>query len=226
MLAVSAALASRMTNLGLNAGKIRVRPNGVDLDMFRPLDRSEARAQLDCTGFTLLSVGNLIELKGHHLIILALAELPDVTLLVAGDGPEASALRQLAESLGVEARVRFLGLVPQVELPGYYSASDCLVLASSNEGTPNVLLEAMACGTPVVATAVGGIPEIVTCPECGVLVRSRSASGIVEGIRTLRAAYPDRDNTRAYAERFDWKGTVTFVAKRLQEAADEGAARE
>jgi glycosyltransferase involved in cell wall biosynthesis len=92
-------------------------------------------------------------------------------------------------------------------LRDYYAASDVLVLASSREGWANVLLEAMACGTPVVASPVDGTPEVVAQPAAGVLMADRSAASVVAGVRTLETAMPQRVATRAYAEQFDWDAT-------------------
>jgi glycosyltransferase involved in cell wall biosynthesis len=205
--AVSRALGDEMIRLGLPAGRLRVLRNGVDLDLFHPQPREATRARLGFEGVTALSVGNLVELKGHHLAIEAMAEIADTHLVVIGAGPEERRLRALAARLGLEARVRFVGVLPQRELSAYYGAADLLVLASSREGWPNVLLEAMACGTPVVATRVGGIPEVVSAPEAGLLVEARSAEALRAGIRRLLAASPERAATRRYAERFDWSAT-------------------
>jgi glycosyltransferase involved in cell wall biosynthesis len=118
-------------------------------------------------------------------------------------------LKGLAVSLRVERRVRFLPAVPQSELVKIYNAAEVLVLASSREGMPNVVLEALACGTPVVATAVGGVPEIVRGPDAGVLVKQRDAEGIAGGVRQLLADYPPPGATRRYAESFSWDTTVS-----------------
>jgi glycosyltransferase involved in cell wall biosynthesis len=154
LITVCAALRERLIEVGVAGEKITVLRNGVDLQRFTPVDRQAARNALGLSGPMLLSVGNLIELKGHHLIIEALRELPDHQLLIIGSGPERQALEKLAVRLGVEQRTRFVGLVPQAELRNYYGAADALILASSREGWANVLLEAMACGTPVVATRI------------------------------------------------------------------------
>ena len=135
-------------------------------------------------------------------MIEALASLPDVTLMIAGSGPDHAALARQAERLGVHTRVRFLGQLAHHELPAVYGASDALVLASSAEGWANVLLESMACGTPVVATDVGGSREVVDAPEAGVLVTQRDVRHIADAMRSLLAALPDRAATRRYAERF------------------------
>ena len=112
------------------------------------------------------------------------------------------------ERLGLVARVRFLGSVPQAELCSYYNAADALVLASSREGMPNVVLEAMACGTPVVATPVGGVPELITAPEAGELMRERSPDALVRAWTTLQARKPDRAATRKFAERLGWQSVI------------------
>jgi glycosyltransferase involved in cell wall biosynthesis len=134
--------------------------------------------------------------------------LPGVTLAIAGGGPERDNLLALARRLGVADRVHLLGVVPHHELPRLYGAADALVLASSREGWANVLLEAMACGTPVVASRIWGTPEVVARPEAGVLMSERSAAGVVEGVMALRAALPERDATRRYAEQFSWDDTT------------------
>jgi glycosyltransferase involved in cell wall biosynthesis len=153
-------------------------------------------------------VGSLIERKGHDLVIRALEHLPKVTLLIAGQGPEKAALARLAAAVGVASRVRFLGSIPHERLREIYSAADALVLASSREGWPNVLLESMACGTPVIASNVWGAPEIIKAPEAGVLLQDRTASAIVSAARALLAALPPREATRAYAQRFSWQETT------------------
>jgi glycosyltransferase involved in cell wall biosynthesis len=208
LITVCQALKDTLAGMGVPGERVTVLRNGVDLDLFRPVDRAAARQALGLTRRTLVSVGLLIERKGHHHIIRALAQLPDFDLLIAGDGPERRALERLAKDQGVAGRVRFLGSVKQDALREIYNAADALVLASSREGWANVLLESMACGTPVVASAVWGTPEVVARPEAGVLMRSLDPEGIVEGVGRLFAAYPDHAATRRYAEGFDWDATT------------------
>jgi len=202
------ALKDEMVQLGVAADKITPLRNGVDLQRFQPMDRAAARATLGLERFTLLSVGLLDPRKAHDLIIKALPSLPDVDLLIAGTGPEKKNLEQLAQELGVADRVTLLGPVPQTELKTYYNAADALVLASSREGWANVLLEAMACGTPVVASNVWGTPEVVAAPEAGELMPERTPQGLVTALSKLRANYPDHAATRRYAERFSWDPTT------------------
>jgi glycosyltransferase involved in cell wall biosynthesis len=208
MITVCSYLKDEMVRLGADPARITPLRNGVDLQRFAPLDRASARAALGIDGFTLLSVGRLNEHKGHHIIVKALTRLPGVNLLIAGDGPDRDKLEALALELGVADRVRLLGPVPQTELRTYYGAADLLVLASSREGWANVLLESMACGTPVVATSICGTPEVVTAPEAGRLMPERTPESLIEAVNLLRAQEPDRAATRRYAERFSWDQTT------------------
>lgn len=219
---VCQALKDALIAVGAAAEKVRVILNGVDLDLFRPVDRAEARRRLGVDGTVLLSVGHLTARKGHHLAVAALPRLPEATLVIAGDGWMEGRLRRLAESLGVGDRVRFLGHVDQERLRDVYGAADALVLASSREGIANVLLESMACGTPVVATAVWGTPEVIDVPAAGVLMRDRSAESVVEGVRRLLARYPDRAATRGHACRFRWEQTSREHLAALHEAVEDG----
>lgn len=212
-LAVCNALRLKMLAVGVAESSIRVLRNGVDLSLFRPLERDRLRQQWQVQGSLLISVGNLIELKGHDLILKALTKLPDYQLFIVGDGEWDSKLKNLAEQLGVLDRVRFLGKLTQQQLAEIYNCADVLVLASSREGWANVLLEAMACGTPVVATDVGGTAEVVRSPEAGVLCRDRGPQSIAEAVKQLLSNYPDRVKTRLYAERFSWDETTAAQLK-------------
>ena len=209
LIAVSAALAEGLSALGAPREKITVLRNGVDLDTFRPpADRAAARAALGVAGPTLLSVGHLIERKRHHLVIEALALLPQHRLLIVGEGPERQALAGRAAALGVADRVTFTGSVPHADLPRFYGAADALVLASSREGWANVLLEAMACGTPVVATDAWGSREAVAAPEAGIVIAEASGAAIAEAVQRLPRTAPCRKATARYAAGFGWEATT------------------
>ncbi len=206
LVAVSTDLGERLVGLGADPARVRVLRNGVELGLFHPpADRAAARRALGLHGPTLLSVGHLIERKGHGRVIAALARLPDATsLLVVGAGPLDGALHALVERLGLGARVRFLGLLPPASLPAVYGAVDALVLASSREGWANVLLEAMACGTPAVASPIPGNIEVVREPAAGLVAAANTAESLADAVTRLLAAPPRREDTRAYAERFGW----------------------
>ena len=222
MTVVCQALKDELVRLGVPAARMRVVLHGVDLHLFQPpADRAALRDSLGMTGPTLISVGHLIDRKGHDFAIRAMPDLPDHTLLIVGDGPREAALRQLARGLELGERVRFLGHVDQARLPALMGTADVLVNCSDREGIANVLIEAMACGTPVAATAVWGSPEAVTTPDAGVLLRERSAAALVDGLRVLQAAPPDRAATRRHAETFTWERTA---AEHLQAIRDTLAA--
>jgi glycosyltransferase involved in cell wall biosynthesis len=208
LITVCDALQQPLLDMGIDAAKITTLRNGVDLDLFRPLDRDHARRRWAAAGRVIISVGWLIERKGHHLIIDAMKSLPNTTLLIAGTGPWRGSLERQIAATGLSERVRLLGGVAHEDLPSLYSAADALVLASSREGWANVLLEAMACGTPVVATDFWGTGEVVRDPAAGVLIKERSTGALADGVRALFARLPAREATRAYAERFSWNATT------------------
>jgi teichuronic acid biosynthesis glycosyltransferase TuaC len=208
LIAVSAALKTALMELGAAPERVEVLRNGVDTALFHPIDRAAARSELGLSRPTLISVGLLVERKGHHRVIEAMRLLPDHDLLILGEGGERARLEGLIASHGLGNRVRLLGSRPHAELPLFYSAADALVLASSREGWANVLLEAMACGTPVVASPIPGNPEVVRNPDAGVIAPENSPDGIAAGVRSLFAAPRDRAATRAYAERFGWAATT------------------
>jgi glycosyltransferase involved in cell wall biosynthesis len=208
LITVCDALRDSLVRLGVSAERIEVLRNGVDLDLFRPIERVQARVRLGISRRTLGSVGHLIERKGHHHVIQALVEMPDTDLIIIGNGPERRSLETLASQLGVHNRVRFLGSIDQIQLREVYNVLDALVLASSREGWANVLLEAMACGTPVVASPVWGTPEVVTEPEAGVLMPTIDAAGVVAAVKRLFETPPERSATRRFAEGFDWASTT------------------
>ena len=221
---VSQGLKKRMVELGAAAEKIHVLRNGVDLTLFQPVDRVRIRAELGWQGKVLLSVGNLLELKGHHLVIDAMRDLVEYRLVIIGSGKEEEKLRRQCHAANVADRVEFIGSLAQNKLKTYYGAADALILASSREGWANVLLESMACGTPVIATRVGGNPEVVSCADAGILLPERSAQSIAEGVCKLFSSYPDRNSTRRYAEQFDWRETSVLQMKlfeRILSGSDE-----
>lgn len=208
---VCAALMTSLAALGAAQEKLHVMRNGVDLDRFKPVERNAARERVGVPGGKkmLLSVGYLIERKGHDIAVKALAKLPeDVVLVIAGSGPDRDSLERLAKTLGVHNRVTFARQVANEDLKWWYSAADALVLCSSREGWANVLLEAMACGTPAIATDIWGTPEVISSPEAGRLMKARSAEALVDAWNDLSSNFPGTAEVRAYAERFNWNATT------------------
>ena len=161
------------------AERVDVVPAGVDLDLFRPIDQSKARQELGLTeSKIILSVGRVEPLKGGDILISAVSKLDDISdtrlLIVGGDpgsDPELQKLMELAATLGVADSVTFTGAVEQTELPKYYSAADVFVMPSYYESFGLAALEAMACGTPIVASsAAGGPKSFVDEDETGYLI--------------------------------------------------------
>ncbi len=225
---VSEALVDVLKHWGVPSHKLHVVRNGVDLARFAVTDRRAAREALGLDGHRplLLSVGNLLALKGHALLIQALHELrddwPAVQLVIAGEGPERDALTALIGSLGLQDRVRLLGSVANADLARWYAAADLFLLPSSREGLPNALLEALACGTPAIATAVGGIPEVLgSAPEAGELLQERSAPAIAAALRRWLPRPPARAQARAVAEKFSWDASAAQLADVMQSARKE-----
>jgi glycosyltransferase involved in cell wall biosynthesis len=210
LIAVSEGLKQGLVALGAPADKVTVLRNGVDLDTFHlPASRAALRTELGLDDAPLLlSVGHLIERKGHHLVIQALRKLPGHRLVIVGEGPDRAALLAEAARQGVMNRMTLAGAQPHARLPMFYGAADVMVLASSREGWANVLLEAMACGTPVVASPAWGSREAVRAPEAGLVIDETTPEAIAAGVRRLLSDPPRRDATRAYAEGFGWGDTT------------------
>lgn len=162
-------------------GKIHTVPNGVDLERF-PC-RTTWRSAQDRTPFRVLMVGALTPNKNQRLAIEALVGLPDAVLTLVGDGPEREALESLARRLGVSERVRWMG--QQADPSPFYREADVCLLLSQHEAAPFVLLESMASGTPVVATPVGGVPEVLMDGQHGVLLADARADVLISVLRQL-----------------------------------------
>jgi glycosyltransferase involved in cell wall biosynthesis len=223
LVGVSSALRDRLIELGADPARAVVLRNGVDTAAFHPVDRDAARAALGLTRPTLVSVGGLVERKGHHRTIEAMLELPEFDLMIVGEGPERAALEAQISRLGLAGRVRLLGAHPHARLPQFYGAADAMVLASSREGWANVLLESMACGTPVVASNIPGNPEVVREPAAGLVVENNTPAGIAAGVRRLFADPPARAATREYAERFGWDETSAGQLAMFRRVLGQGA---
>jgi glycosyltransferase involved in cell wall biosynthesis len=146
-------------------------------------------------------------------------------LLIAGNGPEEATSRRWPKQCGVSERVRFLGALTQPELREHYGAVDALVLASSREGWANVLLESMACGTPVIASDVGGTAEVGRLPDAGVLMTERTPAALARAARQLFADYPAAGATRRYAERFSWDETTSAQLALFERIIEERGSR-
>jgi len=213
---VSAALKAALVAFGADERKLHVIRNGVNLARFAPRDRAVARRRVGVDGFVVLTVGKLDENKGHHLVVDALSHCPGATHLIVGEGPWRDGLARRAASAGIGGRVRLLGAVGHDELPDYYAAADVLVLASAREGMPNVVLEALACGLPVIATDVGGVAEILQGAPACTLLAERSSEAVARALAAVAAASSDRDAVRRHAERFGWEAVASAQLEVLE----------
>ena len=221
VIAVSEALRDEMVKLGLPREKIRVVGNGVDLERFKPVDRCEARRQLGLSedGQLIVSVGAMIPSKGHHLLIRAFREVaaryPGLALYIVGEGASRRELETLVGETDLQERVHVVGARPNEELYLWFSAADVSCLASSREGWPNVVLESLACGTPVVATPVGGVPEILVSPDLGVLV-DPDVQALVAGLELALQKNWDRAALVRYAQKRTWEIVAAEVEDYLR----------
>ena len=220
MLAVSAAMKADMVAMGLPADRIRVHHTGVDQDRFHPVDRAAAKGALGVAGPLVVSVGALIPRKGHDIVIDAVAALPGVTLLIAGQGPARATLEAQIARLGIANRVRLLGAVPHAEIPKLIAAADVSALASESEGLANAWVESLACGTPIVITDAGGAHDVVTSPEAG-RVTIGDPLAFAAAIGALLADPPAPETTRATVASFTWEANTAALYEHLATLAAE-----
>lgn len=222
VIAVSEALAREMRRIGMPAKKIHVLRNGVDLEFFSPGDAQTSAL----TGPEFLCVGALKMAKGQDVAIRFVAELPDARLAIVGTGPDENGLRKLAEELGASRRIEFVGRLDPEALRERYRRADALILMSEREGMPNVVLESLACGTPVLASRVGGIGELVDDGDAGELTDDRSAEALIRAWQRLRERGIDRHAVRRHAERFSWRDTIAGLDRLLRECAVGNSAKQ
>ncbi|MGB8988577.1 MAG: glycosyltransferase family 4 protein [Candidatus Sulfotelmatobacter sp.] len=220
VICVSAALKNIVSGLKIPTDKVVVIPNGVDLDCFHPIDQANARRILGMPldAEVVVDVGQLISRKGHHFLIQAVAHLcakfPHLQLFIIGEGSSEKSLQQRISALGLERHVSLIGGVKNDELFRWYSAADVTCLASAREGFPCVLLESLACGTPVVATAIEGTSELVSSPDFGLLVQQDPLS-ISEGLeRALQIDWVKTALAR-HARSFTWQQTAAAIEETL-----------
>jgi len=206
IIAVSPQLKRALVDLGISADKVVVLRNGVDLEIFKPHDRRAARDTLGLAHRTTIAcVGNLKAEKGFTLAIDCVRHLADTQLLIVGEGAERMNLEAAARRAGVADRVIFRPSLPQERLQHVYSSADVLLLTSTREGWPNVLLEALACGTPIAAVDVGAVGEIVTGPAFGRIAKDRDPAALARVAHDLIQSPPSRERLREHAALFDWR---------------------
>jgi glycosyltransferase involved in cell wall biosynthesis len=202
---------------GILGRTVHAVPKGVDSELFRP-DGPNRRAELGLADrHVVLSVGRFVPIKNMALLVAAAAHLrqadPMIHVLLVGEGPEAEALRHLVARLGLTDAVTFAGYVAQEDMGQYYRAADVFALASDFDNSPNVVLEAMACGLPVVATDVGGVSEYVMAGRGGALVDRGDACMLARVLGSWSSDDGRRSNAGAFnrqrvLESFSWRASA------------------
>lgn len=221
IITVSNNLRRDLIAMGGEEKKITTLRNGVDLERFYETGRNEMRTEWGtewAKGPILLFAGWLIPRKRLDIVLEVTARVSALKTVIVGDGPLRALLEKQCNDLGITDRVRFVGQKTPAEMPTYFSAADLLLLPSDREGWANVLLEAMACGTPVVTRAIGGAPDLVTKTCAGRVVDSASPDALSSAVRDLLENRPSRADTRAFAEKFDW-GTTSEGQNLIFDAA-------
>ncbi len=224
VVAVSRSLKAKLTALGIEPAKIGYMPNGVDTGLFRPMDKVECRHRLSLTTHSrhVLCIANLVPVKGVRYLIEAFLNLPgDICLDIIGDGPLRRDLEALSVSLNIKERVCFHGRKPHDEIPLWMNAADAYCLPSLNEGCPNVLLEAMACGVPVVAARVGGVTDLVTRGEQGLVVEPGDPGALTKALRDVCGWKVDRDSLAKTVEAMSWRENGHLLFENLVQAANQ-----
>ncbi len=201
IIAVSRALQNRLLELGAAAERLEFLPNGYSTELF------DLREHPDRDPHLVVFLGRLSEIKRVDLLIRAIRHCrEEIRLAIAGDGPDRGRLEALVDHLRLRGRVQFLGVVPRDEVPAFLSRAALLCLVSRREGWPTVIFESLACGTPVLATEVGGIPEALCRADYGELVPVDVKPA--ELARRIQAALSKKWNAealRSYARGFSWE---------------------
>ena len=220
-------LRQKVLHMGIQEHKVTVIPNGLDLNRFRIMDKNEARRHLGIRGDGpfLLFVGSLDQVKGGHYLIEALKEMVENLenlphLLMVGDGPLQEALLLQANQLGIANRISFVGKRPHNEIPLWMNATDVFCLPSIREGRPNVLMEALACGTPAVASNVGSVPEIIQ-KENGRIARVADPKNICCQLLACLKQRWDRKAIRKTVGNFSWEDCADLYMLAYQQAVSE-----
>ena len=219
VIVVSEALKQVSMKLGIDEKKIRVIPNGVDPEKFFDVIQEDARKKIGFdqdTNNLILAVCHLTANKGLDVLLHALAQLHEkasgltCSLFIVGEGLERERLEHLASGLGLTSYVRFCGAVPHEQLVWFYNAADVSCLLSEREGWPNVIVESLACGTPVIATPVGGIPEILTNPKVGILVE-RNSEAVSHALQVSLERVWSKADIVEHAANFQWSRAAEAI---------------
>jgi len=192
IVAVSNVLKDKIVSFGIESEKVQVIPNGINEDSFRPMSRQECRNKLalPIDKKIVLFIGSLEEVKGVGCLLDAFSQLNkkyhgELCLVMVGQGSLEKQINSEIKNLGLDKVVTLTGGVLHDEIPLWLNACDVFCLPSIREGMPNVILEALACKKPVVATRVGGIPEIISSEEYGKLVPPNDPDALANAIQRV-----------------------------------------
>lgn len=222
VISVSNALKKRMVEIGVPESKIFVNPNGVNTALFFPMSKDDCRKKLklNLNSKIILFVGNLVSVKGINYLIEAFNKLDhkgaDLKLLIVGSGGLKTSLEEQVVKSGIKEKVLFCGKKDHEEIPIYINACDVFCLPSINEGCPNVVLEALACGKPVVASRVGGIPDMVTSDKFGVLVEPQDSVALAEGLKKALLIEWDKEFTRKGHSSLSWALSTKSLFEQIE----------
>ncbi|AKB34393.1 glycosyl transferase, group 1 [Methanosarcina siciliae HI350] len=200
-----------------------VLPNGYREDIFYPIDLYESRKSLNLPADkkVILSVGNLEEVKGHKYLIEAMShivkERKDVICFIIGVGELEHKLNKQIISTGLQDYVKLLGGKPHSDIPLWMNACDIFVLPSLNEGNPTVMFECLGCGKPFVGTKVGGVPEIITSEDHGLLVEPGNTRDLSDKIEIALNKNWDEGKIVIYAEKYRWKNISSQIVNLYSE---------
>ena len=222
----SGELARLLGDAGLPQERLHPIYNGVDLEQFRPGDRAKARRDLalPVDAPVILFVGNFFEIKNPLILPVTLARLPAAAfkappiLVMVGGGPLEQEIRRLSERHSLKERVILAGRMDAPGVARYMQAADVLCLPSRNEGVPNVILEAFACGLPVVASRVGGIPEVHPGGRFGRLVDNADPDAFANALRETLASPRSPEQLRQHALQFTWQRAADAYHELLLQA--------
>lgn len=217
VISVSSGLAEAAIKLGVDPARVIVSPNGVDAENFNIKNKNTSRKNLGLpeNKRLLVTVAHLGHRKGHHEVIRALADLPEDVYLTLVGGPAQGGTRETiieeSKKYGVEQRVILAGSQPFDKVAQYFSAADASVLASYREGCPNAVLESLACGTPVIATDVGAVRDILPVPEAGCIVPRKQVGPLKEGIKNVLSTKWDPKSVLATSKVRSWEQVALEV---------------
>jgi glycosyltransferase involved in cell wall biosynthesis len=231
VIAVSEGLRQLALDLGVDPARTKVIPNGVNVDVFRPRNQCESRRahEIGVGDHVIVCAGDLAELKGHHRVIRAIKTLAQrgvpAKLIIAGgagrSGRYADTLRRQVVDLDLQSRVRFVGEVTQEALAELMCAADVFCLASSSEGWPNVVNEALACGTPVVATDVGAVRQMICSDQYGTVVPVDDAKALADALRSALTREWNHDAISAWGRSRSWDDVAQEVLEQMRAAVGD-----